>query len=36
MNRAVVLQRNLDITNLVIEELRMALAQSTSSRAPRR
>lgn len=36
MNRAVVLQRNLDITNMVIEELRMALAQNSSSRAPRR
>lgn len=36
MNRAVVLQRNLDITNMVIEELRTALAQSSSSRAPRR
>jgi Skp family chaperone for outer membrane proteins len=36
MNRAVVLQRNLDITNMVIEELRTALAQNSSSRAPRR
>ena len=36
MNRAVVLQRNLEITNMVIEELQTALAQSSSSRAPRR
>ena len=36
MNRAVVLQRNLDITNMVIDELRTALAQNSSSRAPRR
>jgi Skp family chaperone for outer membrane proteins len=36
MSRAVVLQRNLDITNMVIEELQTALAQSSSSRAPRR
>ena len=36
MNRAVVLQRNLDITNMVIDELRTALAQSSSSRSLRR
>lgn len=36
MNRAVVLQRNLDITGLVIEDLRLSVAQSTGTRAPRR
>ncbi len=36
INQEVVLQRNLDITSMVIEELQTALAQSSSSRAPRR
>jgi len=36
MNREVVLQRNLDITDMVLAELQTALAQSSSSRAPRR
>ena len=36
MNPAVVLQRNLDITNMVIDEMRTALAQSSSSRSLRR
>jgi Skp family chaperone for outer membrane proteins len=36
MNRAVVLQRNLDITDMVIDDLRTALAQNSSSRTPRR
>lgn len=36
MNRAVVLQRNLDITGLVIEELRTAVAAKPASRTPLR
>jgi Skp family chaperone for outer membrane proteins len=36
MNRAVLLQRNLDITGLVIEELRLSVAATATSRAPRR
>ncbi|NLX53646.1 MAG: OmpH family outer membrane protein [Planctomycetaceae bacterium] len=36
VNRDVVLQRNLDITNMVIEELRTTLAQRPSNRAPLR
>ncbi|MHB0954765.1 MAG: OmpH/Skp family outer membrane protein [Pirellulaceae bacterium] len=36
MNRAVVMQRNLDITSMVIDELRIALAQNSSSGTPRR
>lgn len=36
MNRAVVLQRNLDITGLVIEELRLSVAANSAPRAPRR
>jgi hypothetical protein len=36
MNRAVLLQRNLDITGLVIEELRLSVAANTTTRAPRR
>lgn len=36
MNRAVVLQRNLDITGLVIEELRLSVAVKATPSAPRR
>ncbi len=36
MNRAVVLQRNLDITGLVIEELSLSVASNAKTSAPRR
>lgn len=36
MNRAVVLQRNLDITGLVIEELRLSVAVKSPPATPRR
>jgi Skp family chaperone for outer membrane proteins len=36
MNRAVVLQRNLDITGLVIEELRLSVAVKATPGTPRR